>query len=63
TTPDDAKRALIAAAIERARAQKEQVQPRNIDNLTPEQRAEVAEVEARRERIRAMAQTPPEKPV
>jgi electron transport complex protein RnfC len=62
-TSEDAKRALIAAAIERARAQKEQVQPRNIDNLTAGQRAEIAEAQARRARIRAMAQTPPEKPV
>lgn len=46
--PDDAKRALIAAALERARAQKAEVAPKNTDNLTPEQAAQVAEAEARR---------------
>lgn len=51
----DAKRALIAAALERARVQKEQVQPANVANLTPEQQAEVAAIEARRAEIREMA--------
>ena len=56
TTPEeDAKKALIAAALERARAQKEQVQPENTVNLTPEQQAEVAAIEARRAEIREMA--------
>ena len=60
---EDAQKALIAAAIERARAQKEKVQPQNTDNLTPEQRAEIAEIEARRAKVRQIAQTPPEPPV
>jgi Na+-translocating ferredoxin:NAD+ oxidoreductase subunit C len=56
TTPEeDAKKALIAAALERARAQKEQVQPENTVNLTPEQQAEVAAIEARRAEIRERA--------
>ena len=56
TTPeDDAKKALIAAALERARAQKEQVHPENTGDLTPEQQAEVAAIEARRAEIREMA--------
>jgi electron transport complex protein RnfC len=45
--------ALIAAALERARAQ--QVQPENTTNLTPEQQAEIAAIEARRAQIRAQA--------
>jgi electron transport complex protein RnfC len=60
---DEAKRALIAAAIERARAQKEAVQPKNIDNLAPEKRAEIREIEARRAQVRELAKTPPEEPV
>jgi electron transport complex protein RnfC len=56
TTPEeDAKKALIAAALERARAEKAQVQPENTVNLTPEQQAEVAAIEARRAEIREMA--------
>jgi electron transport complex protein RnfC len=51
----DAKTALIAAAVERARAQKAVVQPGNIVNLTPEQEAEVAAIKARRAEIREMA--------
>ena len=60
---DQAKKALIAAAIERARAQKEGVQPKNIDNLTPEKQAEIREIESRRAQVREMAKTPPEEPV
>lgn len=51
----DAKTALIAAALERVRAQKAEVQPANTINLTPEQEAEVAAIEARRAEIREMA--------
>ena len=55
-TPDeDAKKALIAAALERVRVQKEQAQPENTANLTPEQQAEVAAIEGRRAEIREMA--------
>jgi len=60
---DEAKRALIAAAIARAQAQKEGVQPKNVDNLTPEKQAEIREIEARRAQVREMAKTPPEEPV
>ncbi|MDP1733544.1 MAG: electron transport complex subunit RsxC [Sulfuritalea sp.] len=56
TTPEeDAKKALIAAALERARAQKQQVHPENTDHLTPEQQAEIAATEGRRAEIREMA--------
>jgi electron transport complex protein RnfC len=55
TPEQDEKKALIAAALERARAQKQQIQPENIINLSPEQEAEVAAIEARRAEIREMA--------
>ena len=55
TPEQDAKKALIAAALERVRAQKAQVQPENTINLTPEQEDEVAAIEARRTEIREMA--------
>ena len=56
TTPEEeAKKALIAAALERARAERALVQPENTVNLTPEQQAEVAAIEARRAEIREMA--------
>jgi len=60
---DETKKALIAAAIARAQAQKEGVQPKNIDNLTAEKQAEIREIEARRAQVREMAKTPPEEPV
>ncbi len=60
---DAEKKALIAAAVERARAQKQGITPRNIDNLAPEKSLEIAEIEARRKSLRAMAKTPPEEPV
>ena len=47
-TAEDPKRALIAAAIERARRQKEQVTPQNVDELSPQTQAEIAAIEARR---------------
>jgi len=43
-----AKKAAIAAAMERARAQREAIQPKNTDGLTIAQRKEIAEIEARR---------------
>jgi electron transport complex protein RnfC len=57
------KKALIAAALQRAQAQKAAVQARNTDTLTAEQKAEIAEIEARRAKIRETAKTrdtPPE---
>jgi electron transport complex protein RnfC len=45
---DAARKASIAAAIERARAQREAAQPKNTDVLTAEQKQQVAAVEARR---------------
>jgi electron transport complex protein RnfC len=43
-----AKRATIEAAMARAKAQREAVQPKNVDALTPEQQKAAAEIEARR---------------
>ncbi|MFA7280696.1 MAG: electron transport complex subunit RsxB [Sterolibacterium sp.] len=47
-TPEDKKKALIAAAIARAQMQKSQVKPANTNLLSPEQLAQIAEIEARR---------------
>lgn len=46
--PLDAKRALIAAAMERARQQREAAKPQNIDNLSDATRAQIEAIEARR---------------
>ena len=43
-----AKKASIAAAIERARLQREAAEPKNTDSLTAAQRQEIAAIEARR---------------
>ena len=55
TPEEEAKKALIAAALERARAEKSLVHPENTADLTPEQQAEVSAIEARRAEIREMA--------
>ncbi|HEY4372027.1 MAG TPA: electron transport complex subunit RsxB [Burkholderiales bacterium] len=47
------KKAIIAAALERARAQRANAAPRNTSGLSADAQAQVAEIEARRERIRA----------
>ncbi|MBL8472562.1 MAG: electron transport complex subunit RsxC [Rhodocyclaceae bacterium] len=67
-TPDaaaaeDPKKALIEAAMAKARAQREAVQPKNTDGLTVAQQAEIAKAEQRRELARQMAENkeaPPE---
>lgn len=46
------KRAIIQAAIERARAKRAAVAPRNTDNLAADAQARIAEVDARRARIK-----------
>jgi electron transport complex protein RnfC len=45
---DDAKKAAIAAAVERAKAQKAEIAPQNTDNLPPTVQAEIAATDARR---------------
>jgi electron transport complex protein RnfB len=46
------KRAIIQAAIERARAKRAAAAPRNTENLPADVRARIAEVDARRARLR-----------
>ncbi|HRP24985.1 MAG TPA: electron transport complex subunit RsxC [Thauera sp.] len=48
---EDPKKALIAAALARAKAQKAEVKPQNTDNLSPETQAEIADIEARRKAL------------
>ncbi len=45
---EDPKKALIAAALARAKAQKEAVQARNTEALSPDTEKEIAEIDARR---------------
>lgn len=47
---EDPKKALIAAALARAKQQKAAIKPANTDNLPPEAEAEIAEIEARRQK-------------
>jgi electron transport complex protein RnfC len=54
----DAKKALIAAALARAQAKKAEATPRNTDNLSPDTQHEIAEIEARRAKIRELARKP-----
>jgi electron transport complex protein RnfC len=44
-----AKKAAIAAAIERAKAQKAAAEPQNVADAKPAVQAEIAEIDARRE--------------
>jgi electron transport complex protein RnfB len=53
TAPKTDTQALIQAALERARAQSAAVKPKNIEQLTPEQQAKIAEIEARRAKSKA----------
>jgi electron transport complex protein RnfC len=54
------KKALIEAALARAKARKESVAPKNTDNLTDEQRQKIQEIESRRAQIREIAKQPVE---
>ncbi len=54
-TPDDTEQLRINAAIERAKAQSVAAHPKNTDTLTPEQLSVIAEIEARRAKIRELA--------
>ena len=54
----DAKKALIAAALARAQAKKAEAAPKNTDNLPPDTQLEIAEIEARRAKIREQARQP-----
>ncbi|MBL8462145.1 MAG: electron transport complex subunit RsxC, partial [Thauera sp.] len=52
---EDPKKALIAAALARAKAQKAEIQPQNTDNLSPQTQAEIADIETRRKALEAAA--------
>ncbi len=52
---EDPKKALIAAALARAQAQKAAVAGANTENLSPATQAEIAEIEARRAKLREVA--------
>lgn len=58
SSSDEAKKALIAAALDRARAKQAIVAPRNTAQLSPEHQREIDEIEARRAKIRALARKP-----
>lgn len=47
----------IKAAQERAKQQAASAAPKNVENLTPQQQAEIAEIEAKRAHIRELAQS------
>ena len=53
--PDNTQQMRIDAAIVRAKAQVAAEHPNNTEMLTPQQKAEIAEIEARRAHIREMA--------
>jgi len=55
--PDDTIQLKIQAAIYHAKQQAASVKPKNIEQLTPQQQAEIAEIEARRAHIRELAQS------
>jgi electron transport complex protein RnfC len=60
TAEQDAKKQLIAEALARAQAKKAAVSPKNIDNLPADKQEEIAEIEARRAKIREIASSPVE---
>ena len=59
TTAEDPKKALIAAALARAQAQKASTEVRNTENLSAETKADIAEIEARRKALNPTAAPPP----
>ena len=60
TKPADDAQQKIQAAIARAREQAAASQPKNTENLTAQQQAEITEIEARRAHIHELAQPPVE---
>ena len=55
TDPEDTMQMRIDAAIARAKEQAATAHPKNTDTLTPQQQAEIAEIEARRAKFHEMA--------
>ncbi|NNM80409.1 MAG: electron transport complex subunit RsxC [Gallionella sp.] len=62
SAPVDETQAKIQAAIEHARQQAAAIKPKNTEQLTPQQQAEIADIEARRARIHELASTEAESP-
>jgi electron transport complex protein RnfC len=60
--PENTAQMKIQAAIDHAKEQAAAVKPKNTENLPPELLAEIAEIEARRARIREMAKSDVEPP-
>ena len=58
-TAEDPKKALIAAALARAQAQKASTEVRNTEDLSAETKADIAEIEARRKALNPTAAPPP----
>jgi electron transport complex protein RnfC len=50
---DEAKKAAIAAAVERAKVQKAEVRPQNTEEVSAKVEAEIAEIETRRNEVQA----------
>jgi electron transport complex protein RnfC len=53
--PENTMQLKIQTAIDHAKAQAAAIKPKNTEQLTPEQQAEIADIEARRARIRELA--------
>ena len=51
----DAKKAAILAAVERAKAKKAGITPKNVENLPPEAQHKIEEIEQKRAKLREMA--------
>ena len=60
--PETTAQMKIQAAIEHAKEQAAAIKPKNTENLSAEQLAEIAEIEARRARMREMAKSDVEPP-
>ena len=57
SAPQDDAQAKIQAAIANAQQQAAAAKPKNTEQLTPQQQAEIADIEARRARIHELAAT------
>jgi electron transport complex protein RnfC len=62
SAPDNSAQVKIQAALDQAKQQAATITPKNTEAVTPEQRAEIAEIEARRARIRELASSHVEHP-
>jgi electron transport complex protein RnfC len=53
--PENTMQLKIQTAIDNAKEQAATIKPKNTEQLTPQQQAEIADIEARRARIRELA--------